>query len=141
MAEYTGVEYPSLTLQEHPIAYRPGIVKSQNVRISSERAHGGTYSIVLSVGGFKEFFYAADAGSITVTAWVYPEGGANASLEVMEIGTGVKLDIDNSVSNDGWEQLSITWTATKKVYIIRIVNNARDDGSSERDWAFFDDLV
>lgn len=141
MAEYQGVEYPSLTLQVHPTGYIPGLLKSQNARISTERKHAGSNSIVLSVGGFKEFFYAAASGEVAVTAWVYPEGSSNASLEVIELGSGVKLDIANSVGNDSWEELSITWAASKKVYIIRISNNARGPASASRDWAFFDDLV
>ena len=141
MAEYTGVDAPALTVQLLPTSYIKGIIKSCNSRMSTLELHGGSYSIDLSVGGFKEFFYAAAAGEATVTAWVYPEGGANASLEVVEIGAGVKLDIANSVGNDAWEELSITWAAEKKVYIIRIANNARSDGSSTKDHAYFDDLA
>lgn len=140
MAEYTGFELPEVTVQHKLIGYRGGIIKAQNARISSAVKHGGSYSIDLSVGGFKELFYAADAGSVTVTAWVYPEGSANASLEVIEIGSGEKLDIANSAGNDDWEQLSITWAAEKKVYIIRIANNARGDESGTKDHAYFDDL-
>jgi len=140
MAEYTGVNAPGLTVQLPPTSYRKGLIKSCKSRLSSSVTHGGSHSIDLSVGGFKEFFYAASAGETTVTAWVYSEGSANASLEVMEIGSGEKLDIANSSGNDGWEQLSITWTAEKKVYIIRISNNARGDGSGTKDHVYFDDL-
>jgi len=141
MAVYTGVNAPGLTVQLPPTSYRKGLIKSCKSRLSSSVTHGGSHSIDLSVGGFKEFFYAAASGEATVTAWVYPEGGSNASLEVIEIGSGVKLDIANSVGNDGWEELSITWPASKKVYIIRIVNNARPSGSSTKDHVYFDDLV
>jgi len=141
VTEYTGVNSPVVAVQLNPTSYRKGLIKSSKVRFSSALKHGGSFSLEISPGGYKELFYASNGGSTTVTAWVWPEAGSNASLEVEEIGSGVKLDIANSVSSDAWEQLSITWTAEKKIYVIRIANNARDDGSTTKGFAYFDDLV
>ena len=141
MAEYTGVNAPAVAVQLNPTSYRKGLIKSSNLRFSSALKHGGSFSLEISPGGYKELFFASNAGSTTVTAWVYPEAGANASLEVEELGAGEKLDIASSVGHNAWEQLSITWTAEKKIYVIRIANNARDDEATTKGFAYFDDLV
>lgn len=103
--------------------------------ISTEQVHGGTHSLRILGGGYHEIFYGCDAGSKTVTVWCFPPVVGACALHVFDgpdlIGEGF------NAGAGAWEQLSVTFTAAKKVYVVRLINCTISNGDTR---AYFDDL-
>ncbi|MBE3109699.1 MAG: hypothetical protein IMZ46_04150 [Acidobacteria bacterium] len=104
--------------------------------MSADEAHGGTYSIRITGGGYRDIFYGCAAGSTTITVWVLAPVIGKCGIQVFD---GQEIQGEDWNSGAGaWEQLSITFTALKKVYTVRLINATIQDGDTR---AYFDDLV
>jgi len=104
--------------------------------ISTEQPHGGTHSLRVLSGGYHDIFYGCDAGSKTITVWVYPPVVGKFAIQIYD---GPMLMGESfNIGAGAWEQLSVTFTALKKVYIVRLINFTLSDGDTR---AYFDDLV
>ena len=113
------------------------IVKS---RVGTDKPKAGAASLVLASGGIHDVYYGCEAGSVTITVWVWPPVGAGVgacALEALEVDGGDVLARDLSMGTEDWEQLSVTFTAQKKVYRIRMINRVKAQGDTR---AYFDDL-
>ena len=111
-------------------------------RIVTNIYHSGTSSLEILPGGSHDIFYGCDAGEKTITVWVYPPVGAGVgkcALEVFPLGANTEDCIARALSTgtDAWEQLSVTFTALKAVYKVRLINRVRPQGDTR---AYFDDL-
>ena len=110
-------------------------------RVVTNIYHSGTSSLEILAGGRHDLFYGCDAGSKTITVWVYPPvgGGGLCALEVYPLGANTEDYIvrAESTGTDAWEQLSVTFTALKAVYKVRLINRVRPQGDTR---AYFDDL-
>jgi hypothetical protein len=108
-------------------------------RITTDKPKTGLSSLVLGSGGVHDVYYGCAAGSTTIAVWCWPPAGTGAcALEVLEVNGGDVLARDVSVGTEDWEQLSITFTAQKKVYRVRMVNRVKAGGDTR---AYFDDLT
>lgn len=108
-------------------------------RITTDKPKTGLFSLVLGSGGTHDVYYGCPAGSATITVWCWPPAGVGAcALEALEVNGGDVLARGVSVGTGAWEQLSITFTAAKKVYRIRMINRVKGPGDAR---AYFDDLV
>jgi len=147
MAEYTGgVE---LSYATTPVQFQKGFLKMPHIGncnswFSSVQARGGTYSLALGLGGWKEVYYALDAGVAAISCYVYPLSGSNPRLEVLTL-TGEVQDSDTPSSTGAWEELTLSFTAVKAVYKIRMANPvpilSPGIGDGVDAICYFDDLV
>ena len=127
MAAYTGaLAPPSLS---YPRSGLGGVM-------SSDEVHGGSNSLRITGGGYRDVFYGCDAGSKTIYVWVYPPVIGKCALQVYDGKTLMGEDVNTGVG--AWEQLSVPFTALKKVYTVRLANFTLQDGDTR---AYFDDLV
>lgn len=104
--------------------------------ISDEQHHAGSHSLCIVGGGYQDIFYGCDAGSKTITVWVKPPVVGKSALKVYDNADVVGIDLNTGTG--AWEQLSVSFTAEKKVYTVRLANYAIPDGDSR---AYFDDLL
>jgi hypothetical protein len=109
--------------------------KENGSSVSFDQVHGGTYSLRVYGGGYHDIFYGCDAGSITITIWVYPSAIGKCAIQILD-GPTLMGETFN-IGAGAWEQLSVTFTANKKVYIVRLINF---DGDGEVR-TYFDDLI
>ena len=111
-------------------------------RITTDKPHGGTSSIEILSGGSHDVFYGCDAGSKTITVWCWPPVGAGAgkcAIEIFPLGANTEdlLARTEATGTGAWEQLSVTFTALKAVYKVRLINRVRPSGDTR---AYFDGL-
>jgi hypothetical protein len=154
MAEYDGEIIEPLVSDNRTQGFFESRRMQSGSIFSTDKAHAGTYSLKIDGGGMHEIYYACDAGSKTITVWVWAPGidpydayGEDA-YDPYDIGscaiqifdeTGTKIAEDWNTTTGSWEQLSVTFTALKKVYIVRLVNFRAAIHIDAR--AYFDDLV
>lgn len=144
MADYSGYD---LSAKSHIQMIRgegpPGLVKSSNVWLSEDQAHVGTYSMAIGPGGFKEMFYAAAAGAITIDCQVYPLAGSNPIFYAVDLG-GEMQDSDTPIATGAWEALQLSFVAEKKIYKVVIANPIAIIGiglaGGEKGWCYFDTI-
>jgi len=105
-------------------------------KFSTEQVHSGSYSLKLNPGCCYDIDYGCNAGEVTITVWVYPKSGASACLAVINPDTGEVITSDTSSASGAWEQLSVNFTAEKKVYIVRLLNKSKHGDHA----VYFDDL-
>lgn len=137
MAAYNGSLVPSVAADMPPSRCWTNERQQNKNVISDAEAHGGTFSLRLIGGGYYDIFYGCDAGSATITVWVLAPAIGKCGIQIFD---GVELmgEDFNSGSLGAWEQLSVTFTAEKKVYTVRLINATLQDGDTR---AYFDDLV
>lgn len=144
MADYSGRDLTAMIdVQviggEGPV----GMVKSSNCWISTDQKKAGDYSLCLGPGGFKEIFYAAVAGAITIDAWVYPLPGSSPIFYVVEFGKVAK-DSATPIATGAWEALQLSFVAVKKIYKLVIANPIPTIGTGwgdgEKPWCYFDSI-
>jgi len=144
MADYSGHDLSNIfTLQQIAGEGPKGIVKSSNVWLSTDYAQAGSYSLCVGPGGFKEMFYAAEAGAITIDAYVYPLPGSKPVFYVVDLGNCVK-DLDTPAGVGSWEALQLSFTAEKKIYKVIVANPipiiGTGLGDGEKGWCYFDSI-
>jgi hypothetical protein len=98
--------------------------------------HAGSLALRLTGGGYRDIFYGCAAGSTTITVWVYAPVIGKCGIRVFD--GNEKKGEDLNAGAGAWEQLSVTFTALKKVYVVRLFNGTVQDGDTR---AYFDDLV
>ena len=144
MANYSGYDLSDVSdLQQIAGVGPKGIVKSSGVWLSDDYAHAGLYSLCVAPGGFKEIFYAALAGAITIDAYVYPLAGSNPIFYVVDLGNCFQ-DSDIPAGVGSWEALQLSFTAEKKIYKIVVANPipiiGTGLGDGEKGWCYFDSI-
>jgi len=144
MADYSGYDLSAISFiqvigGEGPV----GIVKSSNCWLSDDQAHVGIYSEAIGPGGFKEMFYAAAAGAITIDCQVYPLAGSNPIFYAVDLG-GEMQDSDTPLAVGAWEALQLSFVAEKKIYKVVIANPiaiiGTGLGDGEKGWCYFDTI-
>ena len=140
MATYTGI---GLTINESlirqsifPYSESP-LVKTSPIRFTNSKAYEGTYSRELYPGEHQSIWYACDAGDVTISVYVWNPAGGKAGIEVYDPDTGERIDSAYASGSGSWEQVSVSFTASKKLYIVRLVNHTPADGDKR---AYFDNL-
>jgi len=144
MANYSGYDLSGVSdLQRIAGEGRKGIVKSSNVWLSDDYAQAGSHSLCVGPGGFKEMFYAAEAGAITINAHVYPLAGSNPIFYVVDLGNCFQ-DSDMPAGVGSWEALQLSFTAEKKIYKVVVANPipiiGAGLGDGEKGWCYFDSI-
>lgn len=140
MADYTG-DFPinnALQTTRVPLGFHLGADISGKIfgggEMTSEKSHGGSYSRKLYAGDMYTIDYGCNAGETTISVWVWPETGAIFRLEILD---PYSLEIINASVNVGagaWEQVTVTFTAQKKVYLVRICNYSNRKETSKNCW-------
>lgn len=93
--------------------------------ITSDKSYAGTSSIKLFVGGVYTLDCVCEAGSRTVSAMAWAPINGSIKMEVVDPDTGAVEGSDTTSSTKTWEALSISFTASKKVYLVFIRNLAQ----------------
>lgn len=136
MADFSGAliePYES----ELSIALHPDVgLQTSRSDISTDKHRTGTHSLRVLPGGYHEAFYGTEAGSKTIAAWVWPMKGV-AKMKLMDRARAVLASAVSAGTGD-WEQLSISYTMVKGVYILRFENLSGADGDCCHYW---DDVV
>jgi len=106
------------------VADKTGVVPAWAFPHSTVQKHGGSYSIRLLPGRvYPPIWVACEAGSRTITVWVYPTVAANVlQAKVIDPATLEVMGRDKNAGSGAWEQLSVEFTATKKCYQVIIGN-------------------
>jgi len=141
MADYSGFmfdTYESESRQANPVNSEASMRMCIGWMMDTTKKHGGAKSLRLMPGGRYEFFYGCVAGSTTITVWVYPPVASKCCLQIYNPETGTKEAEAWNVSAGAWEQLSLSFTSEKKVYLGRLANFTSHGADA---CAWFDDLV
>lgn len=111
-------------------------------RFSTVQTHGGSFSLCVYPGGFKEVLCAADAEETTIDIWCYYETGANAVVDIIGLGDRTVLDSQQPGGGAGsWEKLTLTFTPSSAgLFLIRLKNVKLDVGVGDIARVFFDDI-
>jgi len=140
MATYTG---EALTINESlarqsifPYSESP-LMKTSPIRFTNSKAYEGTYSRELYPGEHQSIWYGCDAGDVTISVYVWNPIGGKAGIEVYDPDTGERMGASYAIGSGSWEKVEVTFSASKKIYIVRLVNNTPTDGDKR---AYFDNL-
>ena len=109
---------------------------------STVQKHGGSYSIRLLPGRvYPPIWVACEAGSRTITCWVYPTVAANVlQMKVIDPDTLENMGETKNAGSESWEQLSVVFTATKKCYLVLIGNYTPAYVPGDLQAGYFDDF-
>jgi hypothetical protein len=137
MSEYTGsfITYLSNSDLKHRM-YNAERRQIHSV-ISTDKPRAGLYSLKIERGGVHEIFYGCDVGSTTITVYTYSPivGGAYIEVLLGSVSLGKSLNTAANV----WQQISVTFTAEKRVYKVRLGNLVSSKSSADSR-VYFDDL-
>lgn len=147
MATYTGYMNADPMISEQSLGNLHGAVDNSFKRfykwvVSTTKPYTGAYSLELYERGIFTIDVAVDIGSRTVTmkAWAPPQGSVTAFL--VDPDDGSVIDTDTTASTGAWEDLSITWTAEAKVYLLLIRNNPQTSQvEGDDNHAYIDNVV
>ena len=90
---------------------------------SDEKSYEDTYSLKMLPGETIEIWYGCDAGDVTISVYVWAsEHATNCRMKVIDPDTQEVMGEDVNESTETWEQLSVTFTAEKKVYKVILGN-------------------
>lgn len=132
MALYDGIFVTPLE-SDHCGGRFVGETMKVRTQITSEYPDSGLSSLEILPGGRHEFYLIVNPGSLNISCRVWPKDGAGVGsvwLELLEVQGIDVLASDNSVGTDAWETLSISFTAVKTVYKVRLVNRTQPEGDS-----------
>ena len=148
MAQYSGgYDISDVAFTQHKEyfagSFSSRLIKSFNAWLSTDQYRGGGSSFCTGIGGYKEVYYALDAGSATVNIYVYALPGSNPLFYIETLG-GEKQDSDTTATEESWTQLTLSFTAVKQVYRVVLSNpvplfGGRDDDEGQA-WCYWDDL-
>jgi hypothetical protein len=137
--EYNGTLVATLIKDDRIQGFIGGNERSQcGCIMSTAVAHSATHSLKIVGGGYYEIFYGCDAGSKTITVWAYPAVVGKCAIQIYD-GSTLMGEAFNTGSG-AWEQLSVTFTALKKIYKVRLCN-FNDKLNDVDKKCYFDDLV
>jgi len=123
------------------LAYKTGVVPAWCFPHSTVQKHGGSYSIRLLPGRvYPPIWVACEAGSRTITAWVYAPTGGVCQMKIIDPATLEVMGLDKNASAAEWEQLSVVFTATKKCYQVIIGNYTPAYVPGDLQAGYFDDF-
>lgn len=114
---------------------------SSGWNFSTDQKHGGSYSLRLIPGGSYSINYGCDAGSKTITIYAYAPAYGTLLIEVRDPDTGELMGSDATTSTEVWEQLTVTFTAEKKVYVVNLIHAGCSEFHGGEHLGYFDDLV
>jgi len=140
MATYTGVALTineSLARQSVFPYSESSLIRTSPIRFTSSKVYEDTYSRELYPGEYQSIWYGCDAGDVTISVYVWNPTNGKAGIEVYDPDTGERIDSSYASGSGSWEQVSVSFTASKKLYIIRLVNNTKAAGDKR---AYFDKL-
>ncbi len=109
-------------------------------RITTTKPHSGVSSLEIPHGGFYEIWYGCDAGEKTISIYCWKNSGCVAAMEIIDPDTNQIIASDFASSSETWEKLEVTFTAQKKVYLVRLVNYTPAHGTGPDRRIYFDDL-
>lgn len=110
--------------------------------ITSDKCYAGTSSLKLFVGGEYTLDCVCEAGSRTVTAKAWAPINGSITMRILDPDTGALMGTDTTASDKEWEDLSINFTAEKKIYLVFVRNNPQAPMVEGKDpYAYLDDIV
>lgn len=126
MASYTGnILSPTLSDNNRNVRIS-NPMGSHQVELTTEKFESGSKSLKVLAGGYQDIYVVCAAGSRTITCQVWPNSNTDkcGMLLYDPDNLGEILESDWSTSSGAWEELSISFTATAKMYILRLINGA-----------------
>jgi len=108
---------------------------------TSDKSYAGTYSLCLYSGGVYEVLYGCNAGDKTISVYAYPPKSGLVYMYVYDPIAGERVaTADPATGSGAWEQISASFTAESKIYVVRLINpvSSTDNVSDMR--AYFDNL-
>lgn len=125
MASFTGYVAPDPIASEQQRGHVTRIADNPHKRfnawyVSTYRPYSGSAALKLFPGGIYTLDVAVDSGARTLRlqAWA-PINGA-VRIDLCDPDTGEIIESDTTSGDEAYEQLSVTWTATAKVYLLMI---------------------
>jgi len=123
MANYTGVMVDEPTESEFRLGYVTGSMetarkKFNNAYVSVHHPYAGTYSLELRVSGIFTVDCGLEAGSRTITMKAWAPVNGSIKVDAVDPDDGTIMDSATTASEDEWEDLSMAFTAEKKVYLL-----------------------
>jgi hypothetical protein len=110
--------------------------------ITTDKSYAGTHSLRILVGGVYTIDCVCEAGSRTVTAKAWAPINGSITMRIIDPDTGALMGTDTTASDEEWEDLSISFTAEKKIYLIFVRNNPQAPMVEGEDpYAYLDDIV
>jgi len=110
--------------------------------ITEDKSYAGTHSLRLLVGGIFTLDCVCAAGSRTLTAKAWAPINGSLSMTVIDPDTGAVMGTDTTASDEAWEDLSIAFTAAKKIYLIYLRNHPQAPMVEGEDpYGYFDNIV
>jgi hypothetical protein len=93
-------------------------------------------------GGVYSLWYGCDVGPKEVSVWVKFEADSDPRLEVWDIQCGQRVATAEAVGGGDWERLIASFTAEKKIYLVKMINYGhREYSEVSARICYFDDLV
>lgn len=97
-------------------------------RITTEEFYEGAQSLELLPGGFHNMWVACDAGTRIITARVKAATVGGAVMRAIDPATGTVMGEAASVGTGAWEQITLSFAATKKFYLLKLMNASPPNG-------------
>jgi len=137
MADYNGI---SIAINESEnLFYGVNLRPLQNrFRLQSNTVYAGSYALELKYGGVCEVWYGCDAGDVTVSVYVYPPEAGKVYMRIIDPDTGEIMAEATASGSGTWEKIESNFTASKKVYLVQLMNPCKYDNGEKR--AYFDNL-
>ena len=147
MANYTGYLIDDPAEGELELGYMLGTQDHPWKRfygweITTEKSYAGTHSLRLLVGGIFTLDCVCSAGDRTVVAKAWAPINGSVSMEIVDPDSGEVMGNDTTAGDEAWEDLSIAFTAEKKIYLIFLRNNPQDPMvEGEEPYGYFDNIA
>jgi hypothetical protein len=142
MAVWTGhLETPIVSDRKTRVFFKPSPFADSGVVRDAAHVDTGSWALRVYAGSTKDIFVVCGSGSRTISARVY-SGSSSGKCGIVLYdpdNAGEAIDSDWSASSGVYEDLSITFTALSKVYILRLINatlETVEDGD-----AWYDNVV
>ena len=110
--------------------------------ITEDKSYAGAHSLRLFVGGIFTLDVVCGAGSRTVSAKAWAPINGSLSMTIIDPDTGETMGTDATASDEEWEDLSVAFTAEKKIYLAYLRHHLADPMVEGEDpYGYFDNII
>jgi hypothetical protein len=139
MADYTGFAVtPDFSEQRQGFVRRSQYPHFRTIMTTGKK-YENSYSLEIKPGGNCQVYCAADAGGALVSVYVWPPEAGYIYMQIYDPDTKETVATAGASTGSGaWEKIEASFTAEKKVYIVKLMNPVSADGDKR---AYFDNIA
>jgi len=110
--------------------------------ISTAVKHSGVYSIGLFPGGCYDVDYGCLSQTTSISVYMYAPKNGSMRMMLVDPDSGSVVAYADTASEKEWEQVTLSVTTQKKVYILRMMHMGQTlQVQDEPIYGYWDDLV